>query len=78
MNARIVWGVISGIGDSEIDGVVAKLSTEECDTLMKYIYKCLSDSDSDLSGIMLKWHAKVNAKAGQGCIVRTMVDRKTV
>ena len=51
---------------------------QECDTLMKYVYKSLADSDSDLSGVMLKWHAKVAAKAGQGCIVRTMVDRKTV
>lgn len=46
--------------------------------MMKYIYKSLADSDSEASGMMLKWHAKVTAKAGQGCIVRCMVDRKTV
>jgi len=28
MNARIVWGVIQGIGDGEIDNVVEKLSME--------------------------------------------------
>ena len=28
MNARIVFGVIQGIGDAEIDGVVEKLSME--------------------------------------------------
>ena len=28
MNARIVWGVIAGISDGEIDGVIDKLSME--------------------------------------------------
>jgi len=28
MNAKIVWGVIQGIGDGEIDNVVEKLSME--------------------------------------------------
>ncbi|GMI49715.1 hypothetical protein ScalyP_jg4900 [Parmales sp. scaly parma] len=78
MNAKIVYSVIQRISDGEIDSAIEKLSMAECDTLMKYIYKSLGDGDSELSGLMLKWHSKVAAKAGQGCIVRTIVDRKTV
>tara|TARA_A100001015_G_C14602996_1_gene561187 strand:+ start:46 stop:453 length:408 start_codon:yes stop_codon:yes gene_type:complete len=77
-NADIVFRALAAIPDkdSEIKGVVEKLSVDAQDTLMKYIYRALGEAKSCSS--MLKWHGLLLSNAGIGAIVRTMVDRKTV
>ena len=44
---------------------------------MKYIYAGLGISGQNAAQL-LKWHAKLTAKAGNGCIVRTLVEKNTL
>lgn len=67
---------LSAISDSEVSGLIDGLSLEECDLLMKYVYKMMSVKSS--CSTMLKMHAKLVEKAGLGSIVRAMTDRKQV
>jgi hypothetical protein len=43
--------------------------------LMKYLYRGLRTPEN--SATLLKFHAMLLEKAGMGCIVRAIVDRKT-
>jgi hypothetical protein len=76
LNAGVVLKVIAAVDDRKIDEVISLLDQDSCDILMKYIYKGLEGYDQ--SAALLKWHAKVQEKAGMGSIVRVMADRKTV
>lgn len=68
-----------GLKDNEIDAMVAKLNETQADLLMKYIYRCLEHNEVVANGVPLfKWHKAVKDKAGIGCIVRALVERKTV
>eukprot|EP01033_Poteriospumella_lacustris_P005400 gene5402-3845_t len=75
-NAGIVERVLIAVTESEIPAVLANLSPEALDILMKYIYKLMAKASN--SGFLLKVHAQVLDKAGQGSIVRALTDRKTV
>ena len=78
-NADVVSGVLQNIGEGDIQKQIDGLSTDECDTLMKYLYKLMGDSgNTDRNGVLLKWHSKLVEKTGPGSIVRSMTDRKTV
>lgn len=68
--------VLSQISDSEITALVENLSMDLLDNLMKYVFKFMGKSVN--CGTMLKLHAQIVDKAGSGCIVRAMTDRKTV
>ncbi len=68
--------VIAAISDSELAGIVEGLDMESCDNLMKYVFRSMGKSNNCAS--MLKLHALLSEKAGIGCIVRAMTDRKTV
>lgn len=61
--------------DIEIKKVLEDLDDDSCDVLMKYIYRCMEKNPVPS---LLKMHAKLAEKAGSGCIIRAMVDRKTV
>ena len=77
MNTGVVSKAILAVNqDSEIKKIVTDLPDELCDTLMKYVYKGLSEPDNCAQ--FLKWHGYIVARAGVGCIVRSMTDRKTV
>ncbi len=79
LNAATVASVLSAIPDSDMDKCVDGITLEECDILLKYLYRMLGDaSNTDKNGQILKWHAKVSGKTGPGGIVRVMADRKTV
>lgn len=75
-NFQLVMRCLSAIKNDKIAGIVADLDEDDCDNLMKYVYKGLSTATA--SGALLKWHEIVLAKAGQGCIVRAITDRKNV
>jgi len=59
--------------EADITGAVSRLDDAQLDILMKYIYAGMAVQEN--SKELLMWHASVLAKAGQGCIVRTLSDR---
>ncbi len=65
--------VLVNVKDTEMAGVVASLSDDNLDVLMKYIFRGLSDPKDASS--LLKWHAAVVEKAGLGCIIRAMTEQ---
>ena len=71
----IVDKVLGSITESDIQKVLDGLDSDSCDVLMKYIYRCMATNPTPL---LLKMHAQLAKKAGSGCIVRAMADRKTV
>ena len=75
-NAAVVDKVLSAISDSEISTLVQGLTPEACDVLMKYVYRSMGNASN--CSLMLKLHSQLTEKAGLGCIVRTMAERKTV
>lgn len=68
--------VLGAITDSEIATLVGGLSMDQCDVLMKYVFKLMGKNSN--CGGMLKFHAQLVEKAGLGAIVRVMTDRKQV
>jgi len=76
INAETVFSVLSNVKDSDIENVLNTLTEDDVDVLMKYIYRGLAEANN--SGVMLKWHEKIFDKFGLGCIVRTLVERRTV
>ena len=75
-NADVVLGAMLKCTKSEMKAVLENLSTENEDTLMKYIYRGLAMPQNN--GMLFEWHAQAVAKAGAGCIIRALTDRKTV
>jgi actin related protein 2/3 complex subunit 5 len=75
-NADVVDSVLSTLTDSEIPALVDALDSDATDILMKYVFKFMGKSAN--CATMLKLHAQIVEKAGLGCIVRAMTDRKTV
>lgn len=63
--------------DSIANGEVGD-SAELCDSLVKYIYKGLSEEASNPNAILFKWHKAVVDRTGMGSIVRAITDRKAV
>lgn len=80
---------MNAISDSELAGLVGDLDIELCEVLMKYVYRIIEkyvprvmenpvmEKPPNFSPL-LKLHALLVDKAGLGCIVRVMTDRKTV
>jgi actin related protein 2/3 complex subunit 5 len=64
------------IPESNMKAIVDELDMEACDVLMKYVYRFMSKSTNCSS--MLKLHSLIYEKAGQGCVMRVLTDRKTV
>ncbi|CAG8464333.1 1323_t:CDS:2 [Ambispora gerdemannii] len=79
LNAKIVMDVLNSVKTTDIPLIVKSLSSEQQDTLMKYIYRGMATPESSSSSaILLNWHEKLTEIAGVGCIVRVITDRKTV
>ncbi|CCD66217.1 putative actin-related protein 2/3 complex subunit 5 [Caenorhabditis elegans] len=73
----LVAEVIHAFRQTDIEESVHKLSNENGDILMKYIYKAMqlcSDSATCLS--LLLWHSQLVSKFGQGSIVRVLSNRQ--
>ncbi|KAK9374370.1 actin-related protein 2/3 complex subunit 5 [Lipomyces chichibuensis] len=74
-----VLELLSTIKSSDMSRVVEKLSSEQRDTLIKYLYKGMSLPETHgISGVLLAWFEKVTEMAGLGGIVRYLSDRRTV
>jgi actin related protein 2/3 complex subunit 5 len=75
-NTDLVLTVIQGVKDADVKKHIDSLSEEECDVLMKYVYKGFERATNSAS--LLKWHEVLREKYGQGIIVRAIVDRYNV
>lgn len=64
---------------SEFTAFVKQLSSDQQDTLIKYIYKIMSTKNGAKHGaLMLSWFEKTIEVTGMGLIVRFFSDRRTV
>jgi actin related protein 2/3 complex subunit 5 len=72
----VVDKVVSTLTDAECQQAVDALDPETCDILMKYLYRFMARAAN--CQVSLKLHALLTDKAGHGCIVRALTDRKTV
>ena len=72
----VVNKVLSTVKDAEIAKVVGALSLEECDVLMKYIYRGLGPGGkkNETYSKLLHWHPVVLKRAGPGSIMRTISE----
>lgn len=78
-SGTVVAQVLLSAKEAEMKGLVEKLTPEQQDLLMKYIYRILENVDkSNDSATILKWHAVLTELAGVGCIVRALSERKSV
>ena len=59
----------------EIQKVVNGLSSEEADTVLKYVYKAMEKGEG--CDNLLKWHDLLFQKFGDGIIVRAINDRRS-
>ncbi|KAI9140873.1 actin-related protein 2/3 complex subunit 5 [Paraphysoderma sedebokerense] len=77
-NTRTVIDALSAAKSADIPSIIKKLSVEQCDVLMKYLYKGFATPEVFNTGVLLAWHEKLTEVAGVGSIVRVMADRRTV
>ncbi|KHJ78149.1 hypothetical protein OESDEN_22231 [Oesophagostomum dentatum] len=72
----LVAKVLGSFKSSEIENVVKKLSNEEGDILMKYVYKAMEITpENALCQTLLTWHSLLVARFGLGSIIRVFSDR---
>ncbi len=71
----VVLKAIGAIKEAEIEDAVGALKLEECDVLMKFIYRGLGQPKKGSQyPLLLKWHPIVLKRAGQGAIVRVLTE----
>ncbi|KAK9449872.1 actin-related protein 2/3 complex subunit 5 [Limtongia smithiae] len=74
-----VLDILATIKTVDMSKIVDKLSPEQRDTLIKYLYKGMGVPETHgVSGVLLAWFEKVTDIAGQGAIVRYLSDRRVV
>jgi actin related protein 2/3 complex subunit 5 len=56
--------------------VIDGLSGEEQDALMRYLYCGLADREA--CSQLLEWHGALTEKAGMGCVMRALADRRVL
>ncbi|CCI46836.1 hypothetical protein ABG067_000147 [Albugo candida] len=76
LNTQSILAAITACNKGEMQRAIESLTLEEEDTLMKYLTKLLATPSQ--SSLILDWHTKLSVKAGMGCIMRALTDRKTV
>ncbi|KAM0752917.1 arp2/3 complex subunit [Meredithblackwellia eburnea MCA 4105] len=74
----VVVSILNSTKATDISALVSGLDNIEQVTLMKYIYKAMENLGDSNGNVALGWHEKLVEKAGTGCIVRVMTDRKRV
>lgn len=83
LHAETVFEVLASIKNnhnvSELLTFVSQLSSDEQDTLVKYIYKIMATAYGAKHGaLMLSWFEKTVDVTGMGPVVRFYSDRRTV
>jgi actin related protein 2/3 complex subunit 5 len=67
---------VAQLQEADLAGIIDGLDQEQSDVFMKYLYRLMSKSSN--CNLVLKAHAMLAEKAGMGCVVRVLTDRKTV
>merc|ERR1711974_189656 len=75
--ADAVIAALAAVKDSEFDKLVTGLNADQQDVLMKYVYRALATPQPN-AGSLLKLQGVLTEKAGLGCVVRVLADRRTV
>ncbi|CAL2029572.1 hypothetical protein CAEBREN_23949 [Caenorhabditis brenneri] len=74
---QLVTKVLQSFKNAEIEQTVQKLSIDEGDILMKYVYKAMElGADAAVCQSLLAWHAQLVAKFGHGAIMRVFSGRQ--
>ena len=76
MSFDVVLKVLNTVKDAEIANVVGALTMEECDVLMKYIYRGLGPAGkkNETYSKLLHWHPEVLKRAGPSSIMRAISE----
>ena len=76
-NAAIVLRALLAVGAKEetLLAFVVGLEADDADVLMKYVVKGLATHGN--AALLMKVHGMLVEKAGMGCLVRCIVDRRT-
>ena len=61
--------------DEVLNAYLQSLDADTCDTLMKYVVRLCSTASAQ-SPLYLRLHGLILEKAGMGCLVRCIVDRR--
>mmetsp|Transcript_31340 Transcript_31340/g.48921 ORF Transcript_31340/g.48921 Transcript_31340/m.48921 type:complete len:122 (-) Transcript_31340:54-419(-) len=72
-NADLFLDVVARVKESDIKKHVEPLNNEQLDALMKYVYRGLERKPAQATAL-LKYHECIREKAGQGAIVRALVE----
>lgn len=78
---ELVFEILCSIktNNNDLTPFIKQLSSDQQDTLVKYLYKIMSTSyGSKQGGIILMWFEKTIEITGLGPIIRYMSDRRTV
>ena len=72
----VVCKCLVAIKEAEIAGAVGALSLEQCDVLMKYLYRGLGPAGkkSETYQMLLKWHPVVRKRGGHASIMRAISE----
>jgi actin related protein 2/3 complex subunit 5 len=72
----VVCKAMRMIKEAEIESAVGRLSFEQCDVLMKYVYRGLGPAgkSNDNYTMLLKWHPVVLKRAGHSSIIRAISE----
>lgn len=75
-STMLVAKVLGTFKWSEIEPVVKKISSDEADVLMKFIYKAMElTPENALCQTLLAWHSLLVARFGLGSIIRVFSER---
>ncbi|ODV61387.1 Arc15p [Ascoidea rubescens DSM 1968] len=78
-NLSLVLEVLTSVKQAQMSNIVQALDIDQQDILVKYLYKAMSQSQSQIhSGILLAWFEKTIEITGLGPILRYMSDRRLV
>lgn len=64
------------MASKDTDALIASLESEFHDILMKYLYRGLATGDRPTCDQCLRLHEKLTERAGMGCIIRALADKR--
>eukprot|EP00276_Gloeochaete_wittrockiana_P016276 CAMPEP_0184348330 /NCGR_PEP_ID=MMETSP1089-20130417/27572_1 /TAXON_ID=38269 ORGANISM="Gloeochaete wittrockiana, Strain SAG46.84" /NCGR_SAMPLE_ID=MMETSP1089 /ASSEMBLY_ACC=CAM_ASM_000445 /LENGTH=133 /DNA_ID=CAMNT_0026679985 /DNA_START=54 /DNA_END=455 /DNA_ORIENTATION=- len=72
----LVTSALASFKEDQIPTALDALNSEHFDNLIKYLYRGLRRPEN--SNLFLKWHGAVVRRAGQGCLIRAIAERKNL
>jgi actin related protein 2/3 complex subunit 5 len=79
LQLKIVLDILTAVRSSDVTPLIERLSTEEQNVLVKYLYKGMASplgQSHGNGGVLLSWFEKTVDIAGQGPIIRYISDRR--